>query len=282
MRSQNITTKRKEASLSINIQIHRAEAEETTDISWQKSGKRIYKIIDITSRIPSHLHIKEEQNKITVCGLSTTEQHYNKKLILSITDWQNTRLILRNNMVHSARPARGLPPYTDKGRRQMEDSLSDKVWTVWISCHAIQAHKCTSITTDIAEQHFIWVLWWFLHGISGWHSDIYQRNKERPHHKSQEDLKETGRLWSTTETVEMKVSQEWDDLLRTCHNNQRNQNGGWQSTGDTGLAVTNKCHWGIIFSQTIELLPVVHKEFFRNSETLDWAVQKGYRVHLDT
>ena len=185
-------------------------------------------------------------------------------------------------MIYSIRLAEDLPLYINKKRRQMKDSLSDKIQIIWISCYAIQTHKCTDIATDITEQHSIWVSWWFLHGISGWHSDIYQRNERKPCHKSQEDLKETGRLWSTTETIKMWVSQEEGDLSRTCHNNWRNQNREWQSTGNTELATINKCYQGTIFSLIIELLLVVHKGFFRNSKILDWAVQKEYRVQLDT
>jgi hypothetical protein len=86
--------------------------------------------IKIASRAWCTLRTKKERESTALCGLQTTKYNHNQGLLSTSVDPRNPRSNSRNKMVHEVGYHRRLQPHSNRGRRRMENSVQNKVWTL--------------------------------------------------------------------------------------------------------------------------------------------------------
>ncbi len=74
MRSQNIAIEWQAAKVNATVLNEWGSTQESQNLPWQESQKRIHQIIKVTDRILNSVCIKEEWHKATMCQLQTTQQ----------------------------------------------------------------------------------------------------------------------------------------------------------------------------------------------------------------
>jgi len=74
MRSQNIAIEWQAIKLNATVLNEQRPTQESKDLPWRESQKRIHQTIKVIGRIFNSVHIKEEWHKATMCQLQTTQQ----------------------------------------------------------------------------------------------------------------------------------------------------------------------------------------------------------------
>ncbi len=74
MRSWSIVIEWQAVKVNVTILNEWRLTQESQNLSWQASQKRIHKIIKVISKIPDSVCIKKEWHKVTMCWLQTTQQ----------------------------------------------------------------------------------------------------------------------------------------------------------------------------------------------------------------
>ena len=73
MRSWNIAIEWQAVKVNAAILNEQRSTQESQNLPWWESQKRIHQIIKVIDRIPDSVCIKEEWHKATMCQLQTTQ-----------------------------------------------------------------------------------------------------------------------------------------------------------------------------------------------------------------
>ena len=128
-------------------------AQESLNLSWWESEERIHSIIKVISRIPDSVCIKEEWLKVTVCWLLSAQWYNQMRQLLTVTHRRIAEQIENSAMIYELRHWRDLLLSKNERRQRVKDSISNKIWTLWIYCHAIWAEECTCDLSTTDQQY---------------------------------------------------------------------------------------------------------------------------------
>ena len=182
-------------------------------------------------------------------------------------------------MIYKAQHHRHILLTTNCQRRRMKNSLSDKIWTLWIFDYVIWTYQHTSIVSEIHQ----WSMWrvsrYLCDSSSWWHPDIF-RHFWRTCATCQSSVEETWKHSAMIEIEEMQVSCSRNQVLRTLDYHQRYLNEKDKSTSNQRLARTEEHQRDSAVYWFSELLSTIFEELFAIYDPTVQAFEKETEVLL--
>ena len=122
----------------------------------------------------------------------------------------------KHKMIHKARLAQNILLSMNKERQWVKNSVQNKIWTLWIHCHAVWTEKCIDYLSTTDQQHNTRISECLCDHVSKWYSDIFW-HAERT---SETCVKNVEKTWWMNFVCQQKKELIWSTesmLLKICH-----------------------------------------------------------------